>query len=310
MGQYWSLLDQYFPPKSNWSVDQIPDLTGRVVVVTGGNTGIGKETVKALLTHNAKVYLAARSRRKAEEAINDLEKQTGKSAIFLELDLASKAKIRKAAAEFLNKEKELHILFDNGGVMWPDHKELTTDGYDLQWGTNVVGHYLFTSLLLPALEAATHTSPDGKARVVVTSSSAAYLYTINWETFVPGPGRDKMSSFDLYSQSKFANVVFARELGRRYGAKNIVVTAVNPGNIRTDLQRNVSSIGRYILNLMLYPAPYGAITQLWAGTSSETADLNGKYLIPWARVGECRPEANDPELGQKLWEYFEQETKA
>ncbi|KAI0066977.1 NAD-P-binding protein [Artomyces pyxidatus] len=309
MGQHWSLLDQWFPPASKFSVHDIPDLTGRVAIVTGGNTGIGKETVRQLLTHNAKVYLAARSRIKAEDAIDALKEDTGKEALYLELDLADKAKVRKAAKEFLDKESELHMLFDNGGVMWPSHDQLTKDGLDLQWGTNVVGHYLFTTLLIPALLAGAKSSPDGKARVVVTSSMSAYLDVIHWGSFRPGEVRDKMTTYQLYDQSKHANVVFARELGRRYGSQGIAVTSCNPGNLRSDLQRNLNPVARFILQRILYPTPYGALTQLWAGTSPETVDFNGKFLIPWARVGECRPEANDPEIGRRLWEALVEETK-
>lgn len=114
MGQQLSLYSQWFPPTSRFSVDDIPDLTSRVMIVTGGNTGIGKETVRALLAHNATIYLAARSQDRAEAAIDELETDTGKRAIFLELDLSEKASIRRAAKEFLSKEKELHVLFNNG----------------------------------------------------------------------------------------------------------------------------------------------------------------------------------------------------
>ncbi|KAI0052744.1 NAD-P-binding protein [Auriscalpium vulgare] len=310
MGQNASILDQWFPPTATFSADFIPDLDGRVAIVTGGNSGIGKETVRQLLAHGAKVYVAARSRSKALAAIDELKKDTGCEALFLELDLADKSSVRRAAKEFLSKEDELHVLFNNGGVMWPDHDQLTKDGLDLQFGTNVVGHYLFTTLLMPALLVAAKASPQGAARVVVTSSSAAYLEGIHWGSFRPGAVRDKMSTYQLYNQSKHANVVFARELGRRFGDKGLVVTAVNPGNLRSDLQRNMNPISRLLLRLTLYPTAHGALTQLWAGTSIEGLDLNGKFLIPWARVGEAPPAASDPEIGRKLWEFLEEETKA
>ncbi|KAF8659670.1 hypothetical protein AX16_001811, partial [Volvariella volvacea WC 439] len=138
MGQIVSGYRQGWPPASKFSVDDIPDLTGKVVIVTGGNTGIGKETVKALLAHNAKVYLAARSQEKASQAIKDLLQETGKEAIFLKLDLSDLKSIKRSAEEFQSKEKELHILFNNAGVMFPPVSEITTDGYDLQFGTNVL----------------------------------------------------------------------------------------------------------------------------------------------------------------------------
>lgn len=108
---------QSFPPKPQFTTEQMPDLTGQVMIVTGGNTGIGRETVKALLQHNAKVYMATRSKARADTAIRELKEQTGKEAIFLELDLASLRSVRKAAEEFRSKEQELHVLFNNAWVL-------------------------------------------------------------------------------------------------------------------------------------------------------------------------------------------------
>ncbi|KIO23027.1 hypothetical protein M407DRAFT_215532, partial [Tulasnella calospora MUT 4182] len=134
-------LDQAYPPKSKFDPSRdMPDLTGKVIIVTGGNTGIGKHTIRALLNKNAKVYMASRSKERAEKAIADLKQETGKDAIFLELDLASLDKVTKAAKEFMSKEPALHILFNSGGVMVPPIEQVTEDGYDLQFGTNVLGH--------------------------------------------------------------------------------------------------------------------------------------------------------------------------
>ncbi|KAA1472365.1 NAD(P)-binding protein [Dentipellis sp. KUC8613] len=180
--QWLELLSQSFPLSSpHFTPDHIPDLSGKVALVTKGNTGIGKETVRALLVHNATVYLAARSLDKAHAAIADLKADTGKQAIYLKLDLANLASVRAAASQFLAGETQLHVLFNNApfdphsGVMWPSHSELTKDGFDLQFGTNVVGHYLLTKLLLLALLPAAHSSRDGKSRVDNTCSVAAYL---------------------------------------------------------------------------------------------------------------------------------------
>ncbi|ETW78251.1 hypothetical protein HETIRDRAFT_325583 [Heterobasidion irregulare TC 32-1] len=307
MGQTLSLFSQLFPPASHFSVHDIPDLTGRIALVTGGNAGIGKETVRALLEHNATVYLAARSRSRAEETILELKQSIGKEAQFLLCDLASMESVRGAAQEFMSKETELHMLFNNGGVLSPPIDQLTVEGIDLQWGVNVVGHALLTFLLLPALLSGAKSSPDGKARVVNTSSIASYGDIIHWDSFLPGEARDKMGSRRLYMQSKHGNIVFARELGRRYG-DSIISTAVNPGNIRTTLYRHYPSLLERLALSTMYPPPTGALTQLWAGTSHETIDFNGKFLIPFARVGECRAEANDPEVGSRLWAYLEEVT--
>ncbi|TBU43685.1 NAD(P)-binding protein [Dichomitus squalens] len=305
------VITQLYPPKPKFSVDLIPDLTGRVTIVTGGNAGCGYETVKALLQHNAKVYLAARSKAKADAAIATLKESTGKEAIFLQLDLASLASVKEAVGEFLSKETELHILFNNAGVMWPPLDELTKDGYDLQWGTNVVGHFYFTELLMPALLAGVKTSPDHHARVITTASSGAYLETLHFETFRDGPERRKLSTEALYYQTKHANVIVARQIAKRYADKGIISVSVNPGNIKTELQRYVPSLRRKILDtLLLYPAPYGALTQLFAGTMPEALNDNGEFLIPWARLGKCRPEAYDDAVGEQLWKWLEDEVNA
>jgi len=305
-----SLAQQSFPPKPRWGPNDIPDLTGKVVIVTGGNAGVGKETVKELLNHNAKVYLAARSAVKANAAIAELKSITGKEAIFLQLDLADIPAIRKSAEDFLSKEGQLHILINNAGVMVAPVEETTVQKYDLQFGTNVVGHWLFTTLLLPALFAATDASPTReKARVVTVSSSANYLTKgLDFEAFADGPQRRKYDNWVLYNKSKLGNVVVARELARRYGDK-IVSTSLNPGNIRSDLQRHMPKWQLLMMRWMLYPVSYGALTQLYCATAPAAADANGGFFIPWARQGKPNKAAEDLDVGEKLWGWLEDETK-
>ncbi|TFY57558.1 hypothetical protein EVJ58_g6951 [Rhodofomes roseus] len=303
-------------PAGNFKAEDVPDLSGRVAVVTGGNVGIGWETIKVLLQRNAKVYMASRSRQKAEAAIERLKTETGKEAIFLELDLGSLASVRRAASEFLSKESELHILFNNAGVMGPPLDQLTSDGLDLQFGTNVIGHHLLTKLLLPALLAGVRSSPDQHARVITTSSSGAMIGAIDFASVRDGPARRKYTKEALYAQSKLANAIQARELAKRYGGEGIVAISADPGSIETDLQRYyrdvpgiVGVLTHLFLKTILRPAPFGALTQLWAGTMPEAINHNGKYAIPAARIAPCRAEAYDDELGKRVWEFLEEEVK-
>ncbi|KAJ7197769.1 hypothetical protein GGX14DRAFT_526004 [Mycena pura] len=306
MGILFSLVNQSFPPKSNFSVNDIPDLTSQVIIVTGSNTGVGKETAKALLQHNAKVYIAARSEEKARAAIQDLKSETGKEAEFLRVDLADLPSIKRAAEEFAQKETQLHVLFNNGGVMVPSIEQLTAQKYDLQFGTNVLGHFYLTKLLLPMLLATA--TPDAPARVINTSSFMAHLVSsVDFNTVKESPKRKKVSTTKLYGQSKLGNVLFSNELARRYGEQNIVSVALNPGNIRTDIQRHIGGVVCEIMKNMLYPAPYGALTQLWAGTTDEGKRLGGKYLIPWARVGEANAAALDEAAARALWTWCEEQ---
>jgi NAD(P)-dependent dehydrogenase (short-subunit alcohol dehydrogenase family) len=128
--------------------------------------------------------------------------------------------------------------------MYPPVDRLTADGYDLQFGTNVIGHYYFTKLLLPMMIATAKTTPDGKARIVNTSSSGHVFGSLDFDTFKDSPKRRTFDSNSLYCQSKFGNVVVALELARRYGDQGIVSTSLNPGNIKTDLQRYLPGIAR------------------------------------------------------------------
>ncbi|CAE7222078.1 unnamed protein product, partial [Rhizoctonia solani] len=279
-------FSQGLPPKSRFSVEQIPDLTGQVIIVTGGNAGVGKETCKALLNKNAKVYLAARSKSRADAAIEWLKAETnGKAPIFLELDLGNLASVRKAAEEFKSKEQELHVLFNNAGVMAPPVDQRTADGYDLQFGTNVLGHYFFTTLLLPILIHTAKNSPlaHGHARVINTSSGAVYFVPkggIVWETLgtdaASVQAAKKLGTSGLYAQSKMGNVLFSNELAKRYAEQGIISSSLNPGNLQTDLQRHLPWLLGKILGLFLYPASYGALTQLWSGTMPEGENHNGK----------------------------------
>ncbi|KAK7042188.1 NAD(P)-binding protein [Favolaschia claudopus] len=312
MGLVVSYIKTNFPPKSKFSYDDIPDLSGQVIIVTGGSagqfSGVGKQTVKVLLQHNAKVYIAARSEESAKVAIKDLRSQTGKEAYFLHLDLADLHSVKRAAEEFKQKETQLHVLFNNGGVMSAPIEQVTPQNIDLQFGTNVLGHFYLTKLLLPVLLA---TATPGKPARVINSSSFALEMTpgntIHFNTLKDGPARKKLSPLNLYSQSKFGNLVFSNELARRYGDQGIMSVALHPGNIMTDLYRHAPTYQRKVMELSLYPVELGAQTQLWAGTTAEGANFNGKYLIPWARMGKANPKTLDPTLGKELWTWLEEQ---
>ncbi|KAL0960912.1 hypothetical protein HGRIS_005921 [Hohenbuehelia grisea] len=306
MGGVLSYLDESFPPSSHFNPDShIPDLSGKVVIITGASSGVGKATSKHLLMHNAKVYMACRDIDKATTAIDELWKETGKEAFFLHLDLADLASTKQAAEEFLRNEPQLHILFNNAGVMMTPMSELTADGYDRQFGVHVLGHFCFTTALFPALMAAA-TATGSPSRVIHSSSVLQILSkTVDFETLRPSTERDKKGPIGLYAQSKFANIVFSKELARRYGDKGIVSICLNPGTVKTDLQRFWSSTQHFLLGWMLYPPELGAHTGLWAATSSEAEHFNGKYLVPWARLGQTPTAADSLELGQGLWDWME-----
>ncbi|SCV67144.1 BQ2448_5790 [Microbotryum intermedium] len=323
-----SLSTTFFPPAALFSGEDVPDLSGKVIIVTGGNAGIGYETVKVLLKKNAKVYLAARSQDKAEKAIAHLKEETGKEAHFLKLNLGDLASIKSSAEEFLSKETKLDVLFNNAplptwlssGVMTPPTNQLTESGYDLQWGTNVLGPYYFTKLLIPALKASKAAS--GTPSRVISTSSLAHEYAPTsapnkvWEvdTFIGGEKRDafikKWGEYGarsaLYGQSKAGNIAHANYLGREY-AGEIVACSLHPGMINSELQRHLPGVVARIVRWMSYPMTMGALTQLKAGTILTPEEINGKYYQPWGRVGRPTPQSNDPALADELHKLCEAE---
>lgn len=202
-------------------------------------------------------------------------------------------------------------MFANAAIMACPLSILTEQKHDIQFGTNVLGHYHLVTLLLPALTRASELNPTAKSRVIFTSSSASYMSNgIEWDALsdniaLKEKGRKKVGPRGLYSMSKFGNIVLANELARRYGDK-VVVMSCNPGNIKTELQRYFPSFERRILRVfVLYPASLGALTQLWGGTAAQCAEYNGKFLIPWARLGTPHTGATNPQTGDKLWKWME-----
>ncbi|KAH7101567.1 NAD(P)-binding protein [Auriculariales sp. MPI-PUGE-AT-0066] len=304
-----SFISELFPPtKSPWTGDNMPDQSGKVFIVTGGNSGIGKETCRHLLLKGGKVYMGARSRERAEVAIAELATETGgRKAIFLPLDLADLASVKTAAVQFLQSESQLHVLFNSGGVMATPIDQLTKDGYDLQFGTNVIGHYYLTTLLLPTL-VATSRATGARSRIITTAAALYRMHPrVNYATLRDGPARRKLDPQVLYAQSKFANIVLSNEYARRYG-QDIVAVSLHPGVFHSELQKHIEpSLMSWLTGLMTVPLWMGALNQMYAGTMPEAEKYHGKYMIPWVREGCGTKEIRDIKTAQALWDWLEQE---
>ncbi|KAF7303495.1 Short-chain dehydrogenase/reductase family protein [Mycena indigotica] len=303
-----AVLTRISPPSFKPERD-IPDQTGKVIIVTGGNTGIGYETVKQLLLKNATVYLAARSAEKAAAAIARLKTETnGREAVFLELDLADLPSVKKSAQTFLAREEKLHVLINNAGVMNCPTDMLTNQGYDMQFGTNVIGHYLFTTLLLPALrKAATDTVP---ARAIHVSSAGHMLAPgrgIEFASITGSKERDRwvkakggfLAPWWLYGQSKLGNIYLANYFAKTY-PDVLVSCSLHPGVIRSELQRHSAGWMQVIGNGIFYPTPLGALTQLWGATIATPAQVTGQYLVPWGRVATPDKRARDVKMEDEM----------
>ncbi|KAL6719844.1 hypothetical protein ACLMJK_001765 [Lecanora helva] len=286
----------------------IPDLKGKVVIVTGGNNGLGLASVNQFAKHNARIYMCARTPSKAHAAIGEVQKEIPDADItFLELDLTSLKSVKKAADTFGASSARLDILMNNAGVMALP-PGTTDEGYEIQFGTNHVGHALFTKLLMPTL---LRTAEGGGDVRIVNVSSAGHGMPPKGGLALEDATSDmaSYSTWVRYGQSKLANVLFTRELARRYPL--IKSTALHPGGIDTGLKRPFQS-SHPMLAFLLGPLKYllkspqqGALTQLFAATSP--AVKTGQYYVPVAVENAGSKYSQDPKLAAELWDWTDKE---
>lgn len=249
--------------------------------MTGSNTGLGKEIARMMYSKNAKVYMMARSEDKTQEAIKDIKNSLPDShgeLHFIRLDLSDLASIKESVEEFLSREHELHLLFNNAGVGYPDKGSKTKQGYELQIGVNCLGPFGFTNLLAPTLVSTAKVSPSGFVRVVWVSSSASEAFNPNdlMETL---PKIEEAGEMDKYSISKLGNYLHATEFAARYKADGVLSIPLNPGALDSDFWRSQGGITTAILRkTVLHPPVYGAYTNLFAAFSPEiTIEKSGSY---------------------------------
>ncbi len=290
--------------KQRWTVEQVPPQTGRIAVVTGANSGIGFEVARVLAGKGATVLLGCRDEQKGREAIERIRAECPTASLQrLLIDLGDLESVRAAAAVFGHRSTKLDLLINNAGVMMPPYGK-TTDGFELQWGTNHLGHFALTGLLLQPLLA----TPG--SRVVVVSSAAHKWGEIdfddlNWEK----RGYKKWAS---YGQSKLANLMFAYELQRRLerAGRTTSVTAAHPGWTATELQRHAGFI-QLASNLFAMPAWQGALPTLYAATAPEAR--GGEYFGPdgWGEMRGYPAKvtsnslSHDPHIAARLFDLSE-----
>ena len=286
-----SAWTQFFPPKPRYTDKDIPtDLHGKVYMVTGANSGMGLGLARVLYTRNAKVYVACRSEEKGKQTIAQIKKVVPKSTgelVFLSLDLADLTKVKAAAQSFLAQESELHVLFNNAGVMvGPANPPLkTAQGYELALGVNCVGAFLFAQLLTPALIATAQKQPANTVRVVWPSSFGLEEYApedrgidlTNLDYHIPKPHVER------YGISKAGNWLLGVEYARRHKADGIVSVPINPGNVRTSLARDQTLGLKIVAHAIVYPIINGVYTQLFAAFSPEVTIEKADWTTNWSK---------------------------
>ena len=264
-----------------------------------------------LARNNARIFLAARTPSKAEAAIADVKKRAPDADITcLELDLASLDSVAKAAETFKASSARLDVLMNNAGVMALP-PGLTKDGYEIQFGTNHIGHALLTKLLLPTLER-TADEPGSDVRII-NITSKGHLLTSKGGLILQEASTtlDQYSTWTRYGHSKLANILFTRELAKRY--PKIKSVAVHPGPTDTGLAipfNNANSwwappVYRFLTFLVVQTPEKGALNQIWAATSKEPK--TGLYYVPVAKEGRGSSYANDEKLARELWDWTEKE---
>ncbi|KAI4283793.1 MAG: hypothetical protein L6R38_001909 [Xanthoria sp. 2 TBL-2021] len=290
----------------------IPDLSGKVIVITGGNNGLGKESVLQLAKHNpARIFLAARTPSKADAAIEEVKDAVPSANIsYLKLDLCSFKSISAAAQEFKSHSPRLDILMNNAGIMATPLAE-TEDGYESQFGTNHMGHALFTKLLMPIL-LKTAEVEGSDVRIVNLSSEGHNLAPRPQGILFDEAKLKKQGPWARYGQSKLANILFTKELASRY--PSITSVAIHPGVILTDLfapNQQSNMLVKYGVKLIgpLFMADVatGAWNQLWGAAGKKSEVMSGNYYTPVGACSQGSKWAQKKDLAQELWAWTEQE---
>lgn len=273
------------------------DLKGKTFLVTGGNSGIGRATVEALASRGAAVVMASRSAERSLPVLEDIRrKHPGADLKFLALDLASLRAVEEAAERFLATGRPLDVLINNAGIAATPG--VTQEGLEVTFGTNHLGPFLFTSLLLPRLQEAK------RARIVnVASRAHARVRDIDW-AMLERPTRSVPERLRMYGVSKLMNVLHAAELARRLAGTGVTTYALHPGVVASDIWREAPWPLRPVMKLFMISNEEGARTSLYCATAPELENVSGRYYDVSRERAPSRL-ARDAALARELWERSE-----
>lgn len=295
----------------NWNTTHMPSQEGKTVIVTGANSGLGLGTAKALARKGAKVIVAARNMDKGQKALAEIKQETPSAqAELMHLDLADLSVVEQFAQNFQTKYQKLDLLINNAGVMIPKERQVTKEGFELQFGTNHIGHFALSGHLFPLLKA----TPN--SRIVTLSSIAAQMgpADIYWDDLQWEKSYKKMAA---YCQSKFCNLMFALELDERLKKENshVVSVAAHPGWTATNLQRYGGLFMQLGNRLVAQKLDMGILPTLRAATAPEVK--GGEFYGP-TKLGNMRgypklntpnPKALDGDVRKRFWSMSEELSK-
>lgn len=293
--------------KNKWDSGDIPDQSGRVAIVTGSSSGIGFEATRVLAEKNAAVIIAVRNLQKGNAAADRIKTDHRNAVIeVMELDLASLESVRRFAEKFRDGHSRLDLLINNAGVMMPPYSK-TADGFELQFGTNHLGHFALTGLLIDLIM-------DTPGSRIVNVSSSAHHYgelnfdDLNWE-------KRPYKKMRSYGDSKIANIYFTYELQRRLddAGSDTLVTASHPGWTATELQRHTGLL-RFLNHILAQDTTMGALPTLYAAVGPDVK--GGDYFGPsgWREMKgypkkvESNELSHDKKISARLWQVSEELT--
>ncbi|TMS03193.1 Retinol dehydrogenase 14 [Larimichthys crocea] len=275
-------------------------LDGKTVLITGGNSGVGKDSAIALAMRGARVIIACRDPDKAEKAVREIKlRSRSLNVLHMELDLANLRSVREFCKSFLQTEKRLDILINNAAM--PSVLDWTDDGFSMCFGVNHLGHFLLTNLLLPRLKEC------APSRVVTLTCSTYKYQKLNFQDL-----NYNLLPFFTYCRSKLANIYFSQELARITEGKGVTSYAVHPGFVQSGWTCHYSFLFRMLMQVIMWmffvPCEIGAQTVIYCAVSDEAAKHSGGYFVD-CRPATLRPFARDAGVAKKLWEASERLVK-
>ena len=292
--------------RKKWTVDNIPDLTGKVAVVTGGNAGLGRKTSLELARRGAQVVIACRSLDKGKVAKDIIRKEVPEAMIeTISLDLIDSDSIEMFAKTFRSRHNQLHLLINNAAVVSLERLQRTSAGHEMHMATNHLGHFALTGRLFPLLTA------TDKARVVTVSSGGHRFGVIDFDDFAWE--RRKYNRGKAYGDSKLANLLFMLQLQKRFDAvgASAISVAAHPGLTGTERQQSIG-VGGLITRWLASPISMGCLPQLFAATDSsvKAGDFYGpRYLIRgYPSLQNRSLKSLDMQVATKLWQVSEELT--